>query len=191
MTWASMMLVGRVTRPHGLRGHMVVEPDTDFGAARFAPGAQVWREVAGEASAVTVCEGRQQGTRWVIRVEGVTSIEAAEMFRGKELRIPEDAKMALGSDEYYLHDLVGCLVQTTLGEDIGRVQAVYTAAGGALLGIDHGGSEVLVPLVKAICPEVDVVGKRIRLDPPEGLLDVNRPRESDVDRPRDKGDDDD
>jgi 16S rRNA processing protein RimM len=53
------------------------------------------------------------------------------------------------------------------------VQAVYTGAGGALLSVDREGAEVLVPLVKTMCPEIDVAARRIVVDPPEGLLDVN------------------
>ena len=83
--------------------------------------------------------------------------------------------MPLGPDEYYLYDLVGCEVRTEAGVDVGRVQAVYTGAGGALLSVDRAGAEVLVPLVKAMCPVIDVAGRRIVVDPPDGLLEVNVP----------------
>lgn len=174
MTWGSMVCVGRVVRPHGLRGHVVVEPETDFGEERFAVGAQVWRQVDGAPRALTIREGRPQGGRWVIRVEGFASIEDAETLRNVELRIPEDAGH-LGPGEYYLHDLVGCQVTTVAGEALGPVRAVYRSTGGALLAIDRQGEEVLVPLVAALCPEVDVTAKRIVVDPPAGLLEVNQP----------------
>ena len=175
--WASMLLVGKVVRPHGLRGLMVVEIETDFADERFAPGAVVWREgKAGAApAALTVTESRPHGSRWLVGVEGVTSLEEAGAFRGVELRIPEDARMALPPHEYYLHDLIGCEVRTVGGEPVGRVQTVYTGTANALLGVDREGAEVLVPLVHSMCPEIDVAGKRIVVDPPEGLLDVNRP----------------
>ena len=175
--WASMLLVGKVVRPHGLRGLMVVEIETDFAGERFAPGAVVWRQ--GTASAapagLTVTESRPHGRRWLIGVEGVTSVEGAGVFRGIELRIPEDARKSLPPNEYYLHDLIGCDVRTVGGEAVGRVQTVYTGTANALLGVDREGAEVLVPLVHSMCPEIDVAGKRIVVDPPEGLLDVNRP----------------
>ena len=175
MDWASMVQVGRVVRPHGLRGQVVLAPETDFGDERFAPGAQVWRQSGTSLLALTVVQGHPQADRWVVAFEGVTSVEAAEGLRGVELRIPEQLWMPLGPDEYYLYDLVGCRVWTGAGVEVGQVKAVYTGAGGALLGVDRDGAEVLVPLVKAMCQEIDVVGRRIMVDPPEGLLDVNVP----------------
>lgn len=170
-----MVVVGRVVRPHGLRGQVVIASETDFGADRFAPGARVWREAGQTASGLTVVGSHPQGDRWVVAFENVATVEEAEALRGIELRIPEDARMVLGPDEYYLYDLVGCAVQTAEGVEVGQVQAVYTGAGGALLSVNRGGAEVLVPLVKAMCPEIDVVARRITVDPPEGLLDVNVP----------------
>lgn len=175
MDWASMVQVGLVVRPHGLRGQVVIAPDTDFGDERFAVGAQVWRKSGGNPMALTVTDSHPQSDRWVVAFEGVTSVEEAEALRGVELRIPEQSRMPLGPDEYYLYDLVGCQVRTGAGVEVGLVKAVYTGAGGALLGVDRDGAEVLVPLVKAMCPEIDVVGRRIVVDPPEGLLDVNAP----------------
>jgi 16S rRNA processing protein RimM len=96
-------------------------------------------------------------------------------LRRSRRRIPEDARKALGPHEYYLHDLIGCEVRTVQGETVGQVTTVYTGTGNALLGVDRNGAEVLVPLLSTMCPEIDVAGKRIVVDPPEGLLDVNRP----------------
>ena len=183
MNWASMVLVGRVVRPHGLRGQVVIASETDFGAERFAPGAKVWRQAGESLSDLTVVDAYPQADRWVVAFENVETVEEAETLRGLELRIPEDARMALGPDEYYLYDLVGCEVKTAAGLEVGRVQAVYTGAGGALLSVDRNGAEVLVPLVKAMVPEIDVAARRIVVDPPEGLLDVNRPRSKDVNAP--------
>ena len=170
-----MVVVGKVMRPHGLRGQVVVEPETDFGSERFAVAAKVWRSTSGGIGALTVTESRVAAGRWVVGFDGVTSVEDAEGLRGAELRIPEEARMPLGPDEYYLYDLVGCQVLTDGGEEVGRVQAVYTGAGGALLSVDRAGAEVLVPLVKALCPVIDVAGRQIVVAPPEGLLDVNVP----------------
>lgn len=168
-----MVMVGRVVRPHGLRGQVVIASETDFGADRFAPDAKVWREKGTAISGLTVVDSHPQADRWIVAFENVTTVEEAEALRGVELRIPEDARMPLGPDEYYLYDLVGCEVRTEAGIEVGRVQAVYTGAGGALLSVNRDGAEVLVPLVKAMCPEIDVAGRRIVVKPPEGLLDVN------------------
>jgi 16S rRNA processing protein RimM len=175
VNWASMVLVGRVVRPHGLRGQVVIVPETDFGAERFGAGAKVWRAVGSAIGDLTIADSHPQGDRWVVAFENVSTVEDAEALRGVELRIPEDARMPLGPDEYYLYDLVGCEVRTAAGAEVGRVESVYTGAGGALLGVNRNGAEVLVPLVKVMCPEIDVAGRRIVVDPPDGLLEVNEP----------------
>ena len=90
------------------------------------------------------------------------------------LSIPEMAVQAPGT-RIVSHIANWATVRTAAGVEVGRVQAVYTGAGGALLSVDRNGAEVLVPLVKAMVPEVDVVARRIVVDPPEGLLDVNAP----------------
>jgi len=173
MDWSTMVMVGRIVRPHGLRGQVVIASETDFGAERFATGATVWRMAGAAIEGLTVVDSHPQADRWVVAFDGITTVDAAEALRGVELRIPEDARMPLGPDEYYLYDLVGCDVRTKAGTAVGRVQAVYTGAGGALLSVNRDGAEVLVPLVKVMVPEIDVAGRRIVVDPPEGLLDVN------------------
>ncbi len=172
--WASMIPVGRIVRPHGIRGQVVVAPETDVGDERFATGVSLWGKTSrGAPEILTVISGRPHRERWVIAFDGLETMEAAERWRGAELRIAADALKSLGPREYYLHDLVGCAVVTTEGVAVGAVRAVYPGAAHALLGIDSPRGEVLVPLVPAICPDVDVVARRITIAPPEGLLEVN------------------
>ncbi len=172
-----MIAIGRIVRPHGLKGDVVVEPATDFAEARFRKGARV-RTSGGRE--LTIAASRPQGDRWVVRFTGLESIEAAEGLRNTELQIEPDALGALPAGQYYLHDLVGCTVETAEGQVVGPVAIVYTGAAQAVLGIDGPAGEVLVPMAGEICREVDIAARRIVIAPPEGLLDVNRPtREGD------------
>jgi len=168
-----MVVVGKVVRPHGLRGQVVVAPETDFGDQRFAAGAVVWRRAGDDVAALTLTGSQYRAGRWVVGFDGVSTVEEAEGLRGTELRVPAEARMALGPDEYYQYDLIGCRVVTGDEAEVGLVQTVYTGAGGTLLGVSQAGGEVLVPLVRAMCPVIDVEGRRIVIDPPEGLLDLN------------------
>jgi 16S rRNA processing protein RimM len=92
---------------------------------------------------------------------------------GLELRVPDTALRPLGAGTYYQHQLVGCEVETRVGERIGAVTRVDGGAGGSLLAIDGAYGEILVPFADEICVEVDIAAKRIRIDPPEGLLELN------------------
>jgi 16S rRNA processing protein RimM len=171
-----MVTVGRVVRPQHNRGQVVVAVETDFPAERFAVGAEVFREDANGVAPLTVAESRQHDARWVIRFDGVASIEAAEALRGIELRVPVEALQTLAPGAYYVHDLVGCEVRTLQGTPVGRVARVDGGSGVPLLvAVDDAGQEVLVPFIEPVCRQVDLGGRLIEIDPPAGLIELNRP----------------
>jgi len=176
MNWDEMVLVGRVARPHGLRGDLVIHPETDFVEERFRVGATVWRRTGAGVTPLVLATARVQGGRPVVRFEGIGRIEEAEPLVGAELRVPETALQPLGPGEYYHHQLVGCAVETLEGASVGSVARVERAAGGSCLVVAQGEQEVMIPLADAICVEVNVVARRIRVNPPEGLLDLKTRR---------------
>jgi 16S rRNA processing protein RimM len=173
--WEDMVLVGRVARPHGIRGHVVVNPETDFVEDRFAPGGALWTRSGRGDERLTIASARIQGGRPVIAFDGFASIDEVERLAGLELRVPEDALQPLESGSYYQHQLVGCEVDTTGGERVGTVTRVEGAVGGTLLVVDGRRGEILIPFAVDICVDVDVVAKRIRIAPIEGLLELNEP----------------
>ena len=103
---------------------------------------------------------------------------AATGLAGSELRVPVERLAPLPPGAFYRHDLVGCRVETHEGGQIGVVTDVEGTMGGSRLVVEAPGGEVLVPFVVAICTTIDPAGKRIVIDPPEGLLDVNAGRRS-------------
>jgi 16S rRNA processing protein RimM len=169
-----MVLVGRVARPHGIRGQVIVNPETDFVDERFRAGAQLWTRSARGDERLTITSARVQNGRPVIGFEGFSSIEDVERLAGLDLRVPEQDLRPLEPGVYYHHQLIGCAVETMAGERVGDVVRVDGGATGSLLVVNGGRGEVLVPLAAGICVEIDVEKKRIRIDPPDGLLDVNR-----------------
>lgn len=171
--WDDMAVVGRIARPHGLKGQVVINPETDFVEERFAKGAILWtRSTAGEQQ-LTVVSMRVQNGRPIVGFDGFARIEDVEGLAGQELRIPEDMLQPLQPGVYYEHQLVGCTVETATGAVIGEVGAVEGGAGGSRLVIDGTRGEILIPLAVEICVEIDVANRRIRIEPPEGLLELN------------------
>jgi 16S rRNA processing protein RimM len=164
--------VGRIVRPQGNRGEVVIAPETDFGAMRFQVGAEVLVQRDGVVEALKIRESREYQGRWIVGFAGVSSIDAAEGYRGVEVVVPGDRLEKLGPGQYYLHDLVGCRVETIRGFMIGEVVRVDREIGTPVLVVAAAGGEVMVPFAEAICRQVDVEGKRIVIDPPEGLLDL-------------------
>ena len=172
--WDDMARVGRIARAHGIRGQVIVNADTDFPGERFQEGAELFVERGGRVQPVRVTSVRFQHDRPVIGLEGIETMTDAEALAGLELRIPVDRLVALPAGTYYHHDLVGCRVETTDGRPIGVVAKVDAAMGGSRLVVDGGSrGEILIPLAAEICTAVDVEGKRIVIDAPDGLLDLN------------------
>ena len=175
--WDDMAVVGRIARPHGLRGDVVVNPETDFVEERFRVGATFWTKSDRGDEQLTVGTVRVQNGHPVVGFDGFARIEDVERLSGLELRVPEETLQSLGAHTYYQHQLVGCGVEMAGGERIGEVTRIDGGISGSLLVVDGRRGEILVPLTQAICVEIDVAAKRIRIDPPEGLLELNDSRQ--------------
>jgi 16S rRNA processing protein RimM len=164
------LVVGRIGRPHGLRGEVSVVVRTDSPEQRFAPGS-VFRLSAGRLLTVA-------GTRWhrgslLVRIEGVEDRDAAELLRGALLTVAVDELSPLDDpDEFHDHQLVGLRAELTDGQVVGMVCDVVHGPAGELLVLSRDDLEdALVPFVREIVPTVDLTGGRLVLTPPEGLLD--------------------
>jgi 16S rRNA processing protein RimM len=181
-----LVLIGTIERPHGLRGEVVVKPLTDFGEERFVPGATLTTARAGRApdgsTVLRVDAVRWHNDRPLVLFEDVETVEAAEALRGQGLWIAASARPALEPGMFYETDLVGCRVETLPageasepGPTIGTVLRIEGTPGASVLVIETPQGEVLVPLAVAICRVIDPVGRRIVIDPPAGLLELNAP----------------
>ena len=171
--WDDMVIVGRIARPQGNRGEVIIDPDTDFPAERFAEGASVFVRREGEAETLTVAEFRMHTGRPVVRFEGTASIDEAERLRGLEMRVPETALGELPEGMWYHHELLGCRVKTKDGRDVGTVISIQGPTERSILEIDGPEGRALIPLAAAFVT-VDRAARVVEIDPPEGLLEVNR-----------------
>jgi len=172
--WDEMATVGRVARAHGNRGQVIVNPETDFPESRFREGRVVWVRRGGRLEPLTVRAVRFHQGRPIVGFGEVVSMAEAEALAGTELRIPADELAALAEGQFYRHDLVGCQVTTRAGEPVGRVARVEGDWQSSRLVVDTVGGEVLVPLATEICVRIDPAAREIVIDPPAGLLDLNR-----------------
>ncbi|WP_026212270.1 ribosome maturation factor RimM [Longispora albida] len=171
-----MLIVGRVIRPHGVRGEVVVELRTDDPASRFVPGT-VFVTDPPDHGPLTLEYARQHTTagkeRLLCALEEVPGRDEAEDLRGVFLGVEVDEIEDLDDpDEFHDHQLVGLAVMVD-GEKVGEiVRVVHGPAHDQLVVRRPGASDALVPFVTAIVPEVDVKGGKIIVTPPGGLFDL-------------------
>jgi 16S rRNA processing protein RimM len=171
--WDDMVLVGRIARAHGNRGQVIVDPATDFPEERFKAGSVLHIRRGEATDSVTVENVRFHRGRPIIGLAGVDTMDAAEALAGFELRVSADALHPLPSGSYYRHDLIGCSVETPGGDTIGRVKDVEGDAAGSRLVVESRNGDVLIPIAEGICVEIDVAGRKVLVEPPEGLLELN------------------
>jgi 16S rRNA processing protein RimM len=174
------VIVGRVGRPHGVRGELVIGVRTDEPDLRFAVGAAVdagpspdGEGPAGRAP-LRVAAARWHSGQLLVTFAGITDRTAAAELTGSWLSVDSSQlPAATGPDEFRDHELVGLSVRTPGGEVVGVVTDVLHY-GQDLLVVERpaAGPDVLVPFVKAIVPEVDVAAGVVVIDPPPGLLDL-------------------
>ncbi len=163
--------VGRIGKPHGIRGEVTIEVRTDEPELRFAPGTTLKRE---SGSDLIVSDFHWHSGRVLLKFLGVDSRSAAEELRNSILTVERtEDEVPSENDEYYDSNLIGCQVKTLAGEVIGHVIDVLHLPSQEVLVVGTGGdagTEYLIPFVESIVPNVDVVSKIIMVDPPDGLL---------------------
>lgn len=169
------LAVGRVVKPHGVQGELVVDVRTDTPERRFAPGVVLGVQRRGSRSqeSLTVTAARPHAGRLLVCASGVGTREAAEALRGAVLTVRQDElEEPEDSADFHDHQLEGLRVVRVSGESVGVVREVLHSPASEVLTVDtDDGREVLVPFVSEIVPEVDIVNGRLTVDPPEGLID--------------------
>jgi 16S rRNA processing protein RimM len=162
--------VGRIQRTEGQKGELKVRlyPGVNLGTVR---SVQVGRK--GEVKEFAVESFRPGRNGRILKIQGIDSQVQAEALAGQELVVSPDSLRPPEEGSYYPGQLIGCRVLTRDGADLGEVKAVVPVGESGLLVAGHGEEEVFIPLAREICYEIDPAGGRIRIDPPEGLLDLN------------------
>ncbi|MFC7547636.1 ribosome maturation factor RimM [Plantactinospora sp. GCM10030261] len=188
-----MLIIGRIGKPHGVRGEVTVEVRTDEPETRFAPGSVLRTDpgeprrtppadrpdsVAGELfqvpEALTVAAVRWHQGRLLATFEGVGDRTVAEALRDVLLCVDShEVPAPVDPDEFHDHQLVGLTVVDPLGTELGEITRIDHAPASDLLVLRRPeGRTALIPFVKAIVPEVDLAAGRVVADPPPGLLDL-------------------
>jgi 16S rRNA processing protein RimM len=165
------VVIGRVLKPHGLAGEVVVELLSDF-PERFYEGLRVRLSGgAHEAREIRIVAVRPHQGRVLLTFEGISDVSTAETLRNAELSVSAGEVAARPPGFVYHWEIEGAEVFDQKGSTLGRVAALQDAAGRPLLVVETPRGLRDVPFAHPIVVSVDVEGKRVVLAPPDGLLD--------------------
>ena len=160
--------IGRIARPHGLRGEVAVQVLTDF-PGRFDMATVVYLGDALDAEAWQINATRWHKDRVLITFKGCEDRTTAERLRGLLVQIPIEEAMPLPEDEYYPHQLIGLDVKTVDGEELGRLSEIlFTKANDVYVVVGQRG-EILLPAIADVIDGVDLDAGQMVVRLMEGL----------------------
>lgn len=168
MSFDEYYQLGNIIKTHGLRGEVIFFLDVDD-PEEYQELESVFIDLNGKLIPFFIESFHLQGDRAIVALEEVENIEDAEPLVGKSTYLPLDSLPKLPEGKYYYHQLIGCAVYE--GEKlIGPVTEVFEMPTNYLIGVDHQGKEVLIPIADEIVRSVDLQAQKIAVHLPEGLL---------------------
>jgi len=169
----NLIVVAHIARTRGLRGEVVADLLTDFPDRFEKLESLIGISSEGSQRSLQIEEQWFHGHRLVLKFAGFDSIDEAKQLVGYHLAVPGEDRIELPADTFYEWELAGCRVETISGVSIGEVAEVMHTGGVEMLKVvDESGRDRLIPMAADIVVEIDKEQKLIRIDPPEGLLEL-------------------
>jgi 16S rRNA processing protein RimM len=162
--------VGRIGKPFGLKGEVVVHHYADA-PDRFAAGARVFVILPEGRVEARVAQGRQFATKYVARFEGRDSVDAIRPWVGCEAEVRASELPPLEEGQFYHYQLLGLAVHRADGTRVGTIAQILGTGGNDVLRVCEGDREVLIPVIDDAIDRIDVAAGRVVLKDLEGLFE--------------------
>ncbi len=161
--------IGRVVKPHGVKGKVKV---VYYGVDLLALSA--YREIfiedeRGRPEAYEVLEAIPQPPRLILRLKGIEKIEEAESLTGREIFVKREALLELGEGEYYWADILGVDVETPEGKRIGKVKEIFPTGANDVYVVEGKRGEILLPATEEVIQSIDIEKRVMKVVRKEGL----------------------
>ena len=169
-----LVVIGEITRTHGLGGELRVMPLTDH-PERFEHLREcvLWDEPRDRREPRRITRARRQGGAVLVSLAGCDTVDAASALVGRYVAVPEAAALPLPPGQFYPWQLLGCRVVTEDGTEVGTVTGLEQSPSQGCWVVSAGAREHLVPAVPEIVLDVDLAARRVVIRPPDGLLDLS------------------
>jgi 16S rRNA processing protein RimM len=173
MTEERLLNIGKVVNTHGIKGEIKVYPQTDFPEVRFKVGNKLtmFSPEGGQPITIEIVASREQKKMYVLKIKGFDNINQVEKYKGWEIKTSEADRVELEEGEYYLRDIIGCMVETDEGETLGTITDVLSPAANDIWVVKlASGKELLLPVIDEVVLEVDIAARKVKVYLMEGLL---------------------
>ncbi|HXF83021.1 MAG TPA: ribosome maturation factor RimM [bacterium] len=164
-----LVVVGRVIRPHGVRGEMRVAPDTDF-PERLTMLGQAVLIVEERTEPVRIEAVRRAGDAVLVKIAGIDTPEAAARWRGAALAVPRELAAPLPAGRHYVGEVLGLRVETEDGDALGTVAEILRTPAHDVYVV-RGAREILIPAIASVVLRIDPAAGRIIVRLLPGLLE--------------------
>jgi 16S rRNA processing protein RimM len=164
--------IGAITKPHGLRGHLIVQAEPDSGDS-LKPGGRVVVGRDQNQEELEISEAQARGRHFIVRFKGVEDREGAEVLVGRSLYVPEESLGQLPEGEYYWHQMIGLRVVSEGGRFLGRLKEVFSTPAHDVWVARASGKEYLIPAVDEVILSVDPREGEIKVRTLPGLWEVD------------------
>lgn len=165
----TFVIVGRVVRPHGIRGELRIRPDTDF-PERLPALREVVLLKNGESMQASVVSIRPHGTAMLVKLNGIDTLDAASHWRDAAIAVRREDAVPLEPGRHYVFEVVGLRVETEDGQTLGTVAEVLRTGSNDVYVVSGAGRDILVPAISTVVLTIDVAGGRMVIRPMPGML---------------------
>lgn len=165
----AFLVVGKIRRPHGVKGEMIMEIITDF-PERFKPGVQVFLGEDHVPGIIRSC--RMNGETLLLAFDGIQTPEAAGELRNRYVYVPAKDRPALEDGEYYYHQIIGLDVISDDSQKLGKVTEILSTGANDVYVVQAlDGKEILLPAIEPVILEINLPEQLLRVHLLPGLLD--------------------
>jgi 16S rRNA processing protein RimM len=169
----NLLLVGKVSRPHGLGGLLRIWSYTESEETFLNSGKVYLRLESGQIRAHKVLSVIAHKNAFLMKLEGLHTVDAAEKCRNAAILMEKRSLQREGEDEYFWHELIGLEVYLNTGRSIGTIRHILRTGSNDIYVVQEGEKEILIPAIHDVVEEIDLDGKKMVVSEMEGLFDLN------------------
>lgn len=168
--------VGKIVNTYGIKGELKIYLYTDFPEKRFVQGNQLFLGKEGSMinSQVEIEQAKPYKNMYILKIKNIDNINLAEKYKDYYLWIDKKDQGELNEGEYYYHEIIGCKVVTTDGDELGKISDILSPGANDVWIVTpaNKGNDILIPYIDSVVKEIDVIEKKVVINLLEGLLDL-------------------